>query len=32
MKKELTNKFFEVFGESNDAKVYFAPGRVNLIG
>lgn len=26
------NKFAEVFGDAADAKVYFAPGRVNLIG
>lgn len=32
MKKLLLNKFEEVFGSSEGAKVYFAPGRVNLIG
>ena len=28
----LLEKFAEVFGDHKDAKVYFAPGRVNLIG
>ena len=28
----LLEKFAEVFGDDKDAKVYFAPGRVNLIG
>ena len=32
IKKILLNQFAEVFGDSKDAKVYFAPGRVNLIG
>ena len=32
MKERLLNKFAEVFGSSEGAKVYFAPGRVNLIG
>lgn len=32
MKEKLLNKFAEVFGSTSDAKVYFAPGRVNLIG
>lgn len=32
MKQELLKKFEEVFGDTNGAKVYFAPGRVNLIG
>lgn len=32
MKKEVLEKFEEVFGNSEGAKVYFAPGRVNLIG
>ena len=32
MKELLLNKFKEVFGSSEGAKVYFAPGRVNLIG
>ena len=32
MKDIILKKFEEVFGDSRDAKVYFAPGRVNLIG
>lgn len=32
MKQELLKKFEEVFGDSKGAGVYFAPGRVNLIG
>lgn len=32
MKEMLLKKFAEVFGDNDDAKVYFAPGRVNLIG
>lgn len=32
MKEKLLNKFAEVFGDASDTKVYFAPGRVNLIG
>lgn len=32
MKKVVLEKFAEVFGDSEGAKVYFAPGRVNLIG
>lgn len=32
MKKEVLEKFTEVFGDAEGAKVYFAPGRVNLIG
>ena len=32
MKQELLKKFAEVFGDSKGAGVYFAPGRVNLIG
>ena len=32
MKETILKKFEEVFGDSRDAKVYFAPGRVNLIG
>lgn len=31
-KELLLSKFAEVFGDTNGAKVYFAPGRVNLIG
>lgn len=32
MKEKLLEKFSEVFGDKDEAKVYFAPGRVNLIG
>lgn len=32
MKDKLLAKFAEVFGSSEGAKVYFSPGRVNLIG
>lgn len=32
MKEKLLKKFEEIYGTSEDAKVYFAPGRVNLIG
>ncbi len=32
MKSMLLDKFAEVFGSCEGAKVYFAPGRVNLIG
>ncbi len=32
MKKELLQKFEEVFGKEGEYQVYFAPGRVNLIG
>lgn len=32
MKEKLLNKFAKVFGDASDANVYFAPGRVNLIG
>lgn len=32
MKEALLTKFAEVFGDTEGAKVYFAPGRVNLIG
>lgn len=32
MKQELLKKFEEVFGDAKGAAVYFAPGRVNLIG
>ncbi len=32
MKETILKKFEEVFGDSSNAKVYFAPGRVNLIG
>lgn len=32
MKEILLDKFAQVFGSARGAKVYFAPGRVNLIG
>ncbi len=32
MKEMVLQKFAEVFGDAEGAKVYFAPGRVNLIG
>ncbi len=32
MKETILAKFAEVFGDNNDAKAYFAPGRVNMIG
>ncbi len=32
MKEELLKKFEEIFGDCQGAKVYFVPGRVNLIG
>ncbi len=32
MKETVLKKFAEVFGDGEGAKVYFAPGRVNLIG
>ena len=32
MKETVLKKFEEVFGDSEGAKVFFAPGRVNLIG
>ena len=32
MKATVLRKFTEVFGDAEGAKVYFAPGRVNLIG
>lgn len=32
MKKELIQKFIEVFGPGAEGQVFFAPGRVNLIG
>ena len=32
MKKEIMQKFVEVFGDAEGVKTYFAPGRVNLIG
>ncbi len=30
--EEMLHKFKELFGEDYDERVYFAPGRVNLIG
>ncbi len=32
MKDIVLNKFAEVFGDAKDVSVFFAPGRVNLIG
>lgn len=32
MREIVLEKFAEVFGDNDGAKVYFAPGRVNLIG
>ena len=32
MKEQLLKKFEEIYGTREDARVYFAPGRVNLIG
>lgn len=32
MKEKLLKDFEEIYGSSEDARVYFAPGRVNLIG
>lgn len=32
MKKHLILKFNEIFGKSSEIQVFFAPGRVNLIG
>ena len=32
MVEKLQNKFAEVFGTEGEARVYFAPGRVNMIG
>jgi len=32
MKEKLLKKFEELFGNTEGVKVYFAPGRVNLIG
>ncbi|MCR5271625.1 MAG: galactokinase, partial [Lachnospiraceae bacterium] len=29
---DLKNKFVEVFGDEGNIEIYFAPGRVNLIG
>lgn len=32
MKEQVLAKFKELFGDEGDIRVYFAPGRVNLIG
>lgn len=32
MKDKLLQKFNEIFGDAGETQVYFAPGRVNLIG
>ena len=32
MKEKLLEKFQDVYGDSTGTKIYFAPGRVNLIG
>lgn len=32
MKQQFIDKFLEIYGEGDDVSVYFAPGRVNLIG
>ncbi|MDD6038175.1 MAG: galactokinase [bacterium] len=32
MQNELLKKFGELFGADGDVRVYFAPGRVNMIG
>lgn len=32
MKEKVLEKFKELFGDEGDIRVYFAPGRVNLIG
>lgn len=32
MKQKLLNEFKNIFGDDGEIKVYFAPGRVNLIG
>ncbi|MCJ8007570.1 galactokinase [Lederbergia wuyishanensis] len=31
-KKELREKFTEIFGDNGEIRTFFAPGRVNLIG
>ena len=31
-KDALLMKFKEVYGDNTDVRVFFAPGRVNLIG
>lgn len=32
MRQQLVDKFLEIFGEGDEVSVYFAPGRINLIG
>ena len=32
MKQQLVDKFLEIYGDGDPVNVYFAPGRVNLIG
>lgn len=32
MKEKMVHNFTEIYGENSDVRVYFAPGRVNLIG
>lgn len=32
MKEKLLQEFTRVYGANKDVRVYFAPGRVNLIG
>ena len=32
MKEKVLQKFAELYGSAEGADVYFAPGRVNLIG
>lgn len=32
MRQQLVDKFLEIYGEGDGVRVYFAPGRINLIG
>ena len=32
MRQQLVDKFLEIYGEGEEVHVYFAPGRINLIG
>lgn len=32
MRKEILNTFYNIFGENEDVRAFFSPGRVNLIG
>ena len=32
MKEKILTRFAEVFGDNDGCRVYFAPGRVNMIG